>query len=402
MAPDDALATLKRGTVEVLTEEDLKKKLAKGRPLRVKLGVDPTSPDIHLGHTVVLRKMRQFQDLGHQAILIIGDFTARIGDPSGKKATRPRLTGEEIDANAKTYLDQIGKVVDVPKLELVRNGDWLGKLGFDQIVELAAKFTVARILEREDFTKRYKEGTPIGLHEFLYPLMQAYDSVVVRADVELGGTDQTFNLLAGRQLQLSMGQEAQVALTVPLLVGTDGENKMSKSLGNHIGVTDAPDQMFGRTMSIPDKLLLGWYTLLTNVPIAEVQERLKDPRNAKAALGEEIVRQYDGEAASRGARENFEKLFTRKEVPDDVPDLQIPRDQLKEGKIWIVALIKLAGAVPSTSEGRRLVEQGGVSLDGVKVTDPSAEIAPKDGTLLKVGKKNKYWRLRAEELPKTP
>lgn len=394
MPSEDALATLKRGTVEVLTEEDLKKKLAKGKTLRVKLGVDPTSPDIHLGHTVVLRKMRQFQDLGHQAVLIIGDFTARIGDPSGKKATRPRLTGEEIEANAKTYLDQIGKVVDVPKLELVRNGDWLGKLGFDQIVELAAKFTVARILEREDFTKRYKEGTPIGLHEFLYPLMQAYDSVVVRADVELGGTDQTFNLLAGRQLQMAMGQEAQVALTVPILKGLDGENKMSKSLGNHIGVADAANDMFGKTMSIPDALLTEWYTLLTTVPLAEVQERLKDPRNAKAALGEEIVRQYHGEAGSRAAREHFEKLFTRKEVPEDVPDLQIPRGQLKEGKIWIVALIKLAGAVPSTSEGRRLVEQGGVTLDGEKVTDPTAEIAPRDGALLKVGKKNKYWRLR--------
>ncbi len=390
MTLDEQLTLIQRGTVETFTPDDLKKKLAKAKPLRVKLGVDPTSPDIHLGHTVVLRKLRQFQDLGHQAVLIIGDFTARIGDPSGKKSTRPQLTGEEIDANAKTYLDQIGKVVDRPKLELVRNGDWLGKLTFQDIIGLAAKFTVARILEREDFTKRYKEGTPIGLHEFLYPLMQAYDSVVVKADVELGGTDQTFNLLAGRQLQAAMGQEAQIALTVPLLVGTDGENKMSKSLGNHIGVHDAPEEMFGKTMSVPDKLLEGWYTLLTTVPIPEVQERIKDPRNAKAALGEEIVRQYHGEAASRAAKEDFDRRFTRKEVPEDVPDLSV---SIAEGKVNIITVLKAFDASLSTGACIRLVEQGGVSLDGVKITDPKAPIESLEGRLLKVGKKNKYARI---------
>lgn len=392
----EQLALLQRGTVEIYTTEDLKKKLAKGRPLRVKLGVDPTSPDIHLGHTVVLRKLRQFQDFGHQAVLIIGDFTARIGDPSGRKATRPRLTGEEIDANAKTYLAQIGKVVDVSRLELVRNGDWLGKLTFQDIIELAAKFTVARILEREDFTKRHQEGAPIGLHEFLYPLMQAYDSVVVRADVELGGTDQTFNLLAGRQLQLAMGQEAQIALTVPLLVGTDGENKMSKSLGNHIGVHDSPEEMFGKTMSIPDKLLTDWYTLLTTVPIPEVQERVKDPRNAKATLGEEIVRQFHGEAACRAAREDFERRFARKEMPEEIPDLVVKRETLKDGRVWVCDLLKLGGFVSSTSEARRLVEQGGVSIDGEKFTDPKGMVAVREGMLMKVGKKNKWVRLKLE------
>ncbi|MBI3268548.1 MAG: tyrosine--tRNA ligase [Planctomycetes bacterium] len=399
MDPREQLALARRGAVEVYTEEDLLHKLERSakdaRPLRVKLGVDPSSPDIHLGHTVVLRKLRHFQDLGHQAVLIIGDFTGLVGDPSGKSKTRPQLTPAEVEANAQTYFDQVGRILDMKKAEVVRNSSWLRPLNFEDILKIAAKLTVARMLERDDFQNRYKGGSPIGLHEFLYPMMQGYDSVAVRSDVELGGTDQTFNLLVGRNLQREWGQEPQIALTLPLLVGLDGKDKMSKSLGNHIGVADAPADMFGKAMSIPDDQMRNWYTLLTDFPEARVAELLAGhPREAKATLAAELVRQYHGAEAATGAREGFDKVFARKEVPDEVAEVAVPAADLQDGTVWLPRLLGLAGFSASNSEARRLISQGGVSIDGQKCADPNGRVPVVDGMLLKSGKRH-FARVRA-------
>jgi tyrosyl-tRNA synthetase len=386
--PADALATLTRGAEAIYSEEELKKKLSAGRPLRIKLGLDPTAPDIHLGHTVVLRKLRQFQDLGHQAVLIIGDATAKIGDPSGKSVTRPVLDDAEIAANLQTYLEQVDGILDVENLEIVHNSAFFSEMRFAEVMRLAGKMTVARMLERDDFHKRYQGGVPISLHEFFYPLMQGWDSVQVRADVELGGTDQTFNNLVGRDLQRDAGQDPQVVLVLPILPGLDGTQKMSKSLGNYVGVSEPPTEMYGKLMSIPDALMRDYFILLTDIPEAEIETILGgNPREAKGRLAREIVAQYYGSQAAQAADAEFTRVFAQKELPEEMPEVSVPADALDEGRIWICRLITLAGHANSTSEARRLVQGGAVSLDGEKVTDAKAQIAPASGQVLKSGKR---------------
>ncbi|MFH1024278.1 MAG: tyrosine--tRNA ligase [Planctomycetota bacterium] len=394
------LAVIKRGAETVVTEEELKRKLAKsletGKPLRVKLGIDPTGKDLTLGHAVPLRKLRQFQDLGHQAVLIIGDYTARVGDPTGREKTRPDLSPEAIEANAQGYLAQAGKILDLPRVEVVRNGDWFAKLPFADVVKLASKMTVARILERDDFSRRYKGGIPIGLHEFLYPLMQGYDSVMVRADIELGATEQTFNLLVGRELQRDAGQAPQVALALPILVGTDGVEKMGKSLGNYIGISESPREIFGKVMSIPDSAIRTYFALCTEVSEADVAAILaegRNPRDAKDKLGQEIVALYHGREAGAAASEEFRRVFREKALPEAIPEVKIPPAEIQDGKVWLPKLLVLAGIASGTSAARRDIEGGGVRLDGEKVTDPKVEVVVKDGMLLQVGKR-KFARIR--------
>jgi len=387
--PREQLKDLLRGAVNIISEEELLKKLEKGAPLRVKLGVDPSSPDIHLGHTVVLRKLRQFQDAGHTAVLIIGDFTALVGDPTGKKKTRPQLTPNEVEANAKTYIEQVTRVLSQERLEVVRNSAWLKPLPFYEIVKIAAKMTVARFMERDDFSKRYKEGVPIHLHEFLYLVMQAYDSVEVKADVELGGTDQLFNLMVGRDLMRDSGLDAQVALTTPILTGLDGHDKMSKSLGNHIGVAMDSFEMYSRVMSMPDAIMKEWYTLLTALPLDEI-ERLcskMHPKAAKDRLAREIVQGYHPGKADAAAQE-WDSKFSKGDVPKEMPNLDVPAE------IGVVDLVMLTKIPPSKSEAKRLIEQGGVELDGQKITDLKLVLKPKGGEILRVGKKQKYFRLK--------
>jgi tyrosyl-tRNA synthetase len=397
---DEQLKAIRRGAVQVFPEEELVEKLkrsaAENRPLRVKLGIDPTSSDIHLGHTVPLRKIRAFQDLGHLAVLIIGNYTACVGDPSGQNKTRPQLKAQEVEENAATYLAQVAKVLDMNRVEITRNGDWFSRMTFLDVLSLASKGTVARTLERDDFAGRYKAGTPIYLHEMIYPLMQGYDSVMVNADVEVGGTDQTFNLLVGRDLMRDRDMEPQVIVTMPIIEGLDGTMKMSKSLGNTIGVTDAPAEMFGKVMSIPDALMRKYYELLTKVPMDEVEVLLSHathPRDAKVRLAKEIVATYYNAASAEAAAEEFKRRFVEKETPEDVPSVDLARSKLKDGKIWIAKLIaelKLAG---STSEARRLVSQGGVSIDGRRAGDVDAQIEARDGMIVQVGKR-KFARVR--------
>jgi tyrosyl-tRNA synthetase len=390
------LSELRRGIVEIYSIEELRARLAKsyltGKPLRIKLGMDPTAPDIHLGHTVVMRKMRQFQDLGHKAVLIIGDYTARIGDPSGQNKTRPVLSGEQIDAHAKTYFNQAGKVLDLSpeKLEVRYNSEWLAKLSFADVIRLASKMTVARMLERDTFAVRFKAGEAIGMHEMLYPLMQGYDSVMVEADLELGGTDQTFNNLVGRDLQRDVGQAPQMVLIMPILVGLDGVQKMSKSKGNYIGVTDAPADMFGKVMSIPDALMANYFELLTTLPLQErngLTSGAVHPREAKGRLASLIVEQCHGPAAAQEAAAEFARVFSKKELPTDIPEVPVPADELEDGAIWIARLIVLAGFAKSNSEAMRLVSQGGVSLDDAAVADEKAKVTIAAGQILKVGKR---------------
>ena len=393
----EQLELLRRGTVTIHTEEALRAKLERGvsekTPLRVKLGMDPTAPDIHLGHTVVLRKLRQFQDLGHRAVLIIGDYTARVGDPSGQSKTRPALTGDEIEANLATYLDQVGLVLDTEKLEMRRNSEWFEPLRFADVLRLASATTVARMLERDDFAKRMDKNAPVSLHELLYPVMQGHYSVEVRADVELGGTDQTFNLLVGRDFQRAAGQEPQVAITMPLLVGLDGTEKMSKSLDNYVGVTDAANEMFGKCMSIPDALMANYLELLTDLPLEEVS-RLANaihPREAKERLALMVTASYHGEDAAVTAAEGFRRVFSEKKLPDEMPELA-----LAAAPVGLLKLLVEAGHAKSTSEARRLVTGGGVSIDGEKMTDPKAEVAPADGAVLRTGRR-RFARLRVKE-----
>jgi len=357
------LAALRHGVVSILPEEELLARLQTGRPLRVKLGVDPTAPDIHLGHTVPLVKLRQFQDLGHQAVLIIGDFTALIGDPSGRSTTRPVLSRAEIEANARTFAEQVFKILDRQQTEVRYNGEWLSKLSLEDVVRLTARMTVARMLEREDFQQRYAAGTPIGLHEFLYPLMQGYDSVAVRADVELGGTDQTFNLLVGRDLQRAAGQAGQVAMVLPLLEGTDGVQKMSKSLGNHIGITEPPEEMYGKVMSLSDALMLRYYDLLSRAD-AERREGVRQgrvhPMEAKKALAAELVERFHGRRAAEAAGQFFEERFQKRTAHRPEP----VRLATEADEVWICQLMKDVHFAPSTSAARRLVAQGAVKVDG--------------------------------------
>ncbi|MCE9637638.1 MAG: tyrosine--tRNA ligase [Planctomycetes bacterium] len=384
---------IQRGSAEVFPEDELRKKLersrATGRPLRVKLGVDPTAPDIHLGNAVPIWKLRAFQEMGHVAVLIIGDYTARIGDPSGRNALRPPLDEAAVDANAQTYFDQARTILLPDRLEIRRNGEWLSKLSFMDVVRLTSRMTVAQMLVRDDFAKRFGEEVPISLHEFLYPLMQGWDSVVVRSDLELGGTDQRFNLLVGRDLQRIEGQEPQAILVNPLVPGTDGVKKMSKSTGNYIGITESPEQQFGKSMSIPDALMAQWFASFTEVPEDRVAALLGGhPRDAKEALAKAIVARYHGEAAADGAAAEFRRVFTKKEIPDDLPEICV------SGPIAAPDLVVLAGFAESRGEAKRLVQQGAVSLGDVKVTDAKAMLTPADGTVLRVGKL-KFARLRA-------
>ncbi|MCR4427302.1 MAG: tyrosine--tRNA ligase [Firmicutes bacterium] len=398
MDPRDQLEIIKRGAAEVISEEDLLAKFEKsqktGRPLRVKLGLDPSAPDIHIGHTVVLQKMRQFQDMGHVGVIVIGDFTGRIGDPTGKSETRRQLSDEEVRANARTYEEQIFKILDRERTEVTFNSSWLGKLMFADVIDLASRVTVARMLERDDFEGRYREGRPIGIHEFFYPLMQAYDSIALEADVELGGTDQKFNNLMGRTLQKEFGQESQVVVLTPILPGLDGVAKMSKSLGNYIGINEAPQDIFGKTMSIPDDLIVPYVDCATTLLLSEkveVEQGLRTgslhPMVAKRKLARQLVTQYHGKEAADRAEEEFNRVFSRRELPEDISDTVIGPDALTNGKVQAARLVVLAGLAGSNSEARRLVEQGGVRIDDRRVEDPLEEIEPVSGMVLKVGKR---------------
>ena len=384
----DAMALIKRGTDTLLIEQELEQKLARaeatGKPLRVKLGLDPTAPDIHLGHTVVLNKLRQFQDLGHTVIFLVGDFTSAIGDPSGRNTTRPPLTREQIETNAKTYLDQAYHVLDPDKTEIRYNSEWCNKLGSEGMIRLASRYTLARLLERDDFAKRFAEQAPIAMHELLYPLMQGYDSVALEADVELGGSDQRFNLLVGRELQRQYGQEAQCIITMPLLVGLDGVNKMSKSKHNYIGITENPNDMFGKVMSLSDDLMWNWFDLLSmrsNEEIAQLKkecENGRNPRDAKVLLAKEIVTRFHDAAAADAAEQEFVNRFRKGAMPSDVPEISVDNS----GEPMLLAkLIKEAGLCASTSDANRNIDQGGVRLDGEKVTDKKTEVAPGDYVL---------------------
>ncbi|WP_339209587.1 tyrosine--tRNA ligase [Paenibacillus sp. FSL K6-3182] len=392
------LAVIRRGVVEIVPEDDLKNKIANavatGKPLNVKLGLDPSAPDIHIGHTVVLHKLRQFQELGHQVQLIIGDFTGRIGDPTGKSETRKQLTEEDVKRNAETYQKQIYKILDPQQTKLYYNSEWLAPLNFADVVNLAGKVTVARMMERDDFTKRYTSGLPISIHEFFYPLMQGYDSIALDSDVELGGTDQTFNLLMGRTLQKEYNKPGQIVITTPLIEGLDGVNKMSKSLGNYIGIDEEPNQIYGKSMSIPDRLMLKYYELatdLSNEELAALKAGLADgsvhPRDAKMQLAATFVRMYHGEEAAKAAENHFITVFQQRALPDDIEEVSIAAEQLEDGQIRIVKLLTLLDLLPTSSEARRSVQQGAVRLNEEKITDINADISPKDGDVLQVGKR---------------
>ncbi len=392
------LELFKRGAVDVLSEVQLKEKLEKaaagGKQLRIKVGLDPTSPDIHLGHTVVLRKMRQFQDAGHKAVLIIGDYTTKIGDPTGRNATRPVLSDSQIKSNAETYFAQAGKILDTSedKLEVRHNSQWLSDLKLEDIIKLTSVMTVARMLERDTFEKRYKKGQPIGLHEFLYPLMQGYDSVMIDADVELGGTDQTFNNLVGRDMQKLFGKDQQVVMTMPILVGLDGTEKMSKSKDNYIGVTDEPNEMFGKIMSIPDELMENYFTLLTDVEaekIAVLTDASKThPKEAKVTLGKMIVTEFYDEKLADAAAENFDQVFAKNQMPDNIDIVEISPDEIMLSKLLLSCKLVASGA-----DGKRMVKQGAVSIDGEKMANPSEMITVSSGMVLQVGKR-KFAKLR--------
>ena len=397
---DEQLAHIRRGTAQIVPEEGLVRKLERsrqtGKPLTIKLGCDPSRPDLHIGHAVVLRKLRQFQDLGHRAILIIGDFTAMIGDPTGRSKTRQPLTLEQAREYGQSYFEQAGRILDVgpEKLVIRHNSDWLGPMSFADVIKLAGQYTVARMLERDDFEKRYKSGEPISVHEFLYPLAQGQDSVELESDVELGGTDQLFNLLVGRSLQESAGQEPQVALCMPILEGTDGVEKMSKSLDNYIGITEAPEEMYGKTLSIPDALIFKYFELATDAPNGELEElrRFADeqPRDAKHRLAWTIVRMYHGQEAADGARQHFERTVIKDEVPDDIPEVAL------EGPgVGLIEAMRAAGFAASNGEARRFIQQNAVSVDGEKLTDPLTSISLAEGpAVLRVGKR-RYARLVA-------
>ena len=401
---EEQVAYLRKGAVEIIREEELRTKLQNslqtGKPLRVKLGVDPTAPDLHLGHTVVLRKLKHFQDLGHTAIFLVGDFTAMVGDPTGQSETRPPLAREQVMANAKTYLAQVYKILDKNKTEVRYNSEWLGKLSGHDMIKLCAHYRLARMLEREDFRSRLAGSQPIAIHELLYPLLQAYDSVALEADVELGATEQKFNLLVGREIQREYGQASQVALTMPILVGTDGERKMSKSLGNYVGITEPPGEMFGKLMSISDELMWSYFELLTEHPlqeIAEFREKVKSgaahPMSVKTLLAKEIVQSFLGFEAAQKAAEEFRRVFSERQAPEEAPVRKVPPGAPKR----LVALLVELGLAPSRSEAERLVKQGGVEIDGARVADVKKEVdlSKSSRFLLRAGKK-KFLRVVVE------
>src|SRR5438445_2496006 len=402
---EEQLAYLKKGVHEIIREEDLRAKLEKsrktGKPLRAKLGVDPTAPDIHLGHTVVIRKLKHFQDMGHLAVFLIGDFTAMVGDPTGQSETRPPLSREQVQSNAKTYLEQVFKILDPAKTEIRYNSDWLDKLTSYDIIRLAAKYRVARMLEREDFHNRLVNKQPIAVHEFLYPLLVAYDSVVLEADVELGATEQKFNLLMGREIQREYGQESQVCMTMPILVGTDGQRKMSKSLGNYVGITESPEQMFGKLMSISDELMWSYWELVTDRTeswIAEIRRTIKEgtthPMDVKMRLAQEIISQFHGRDAAKQAADNFQRVFRNREAPEEIPEIRLKRVSggvhatlpktgliaeemtlpISSGAEKWSKILALLEQVPSASEAERVMKQGGFEIDGLPVSDPTAKL----------------------------
>jgi tyrosyl-tRNA synthetase len=389
---NEQMDLIQRGTIEIIPEEELVKKLElaekEKRPLRIKFGCDPSRPDLHIGHAVVLRKLRHFQELGHQAILLIGDFTAMIGDPSGRNKTRPQITLEETQENAQSYIDQASVVVNSEKLKVVYNSEWLNKMNFSDVIKLASKYTVARMLERDDFTKRYSSEIPISVHEFLYPLAQGYDSVAIKSDVELGGTDQKFNLLVGRDLQREYGQYPQVIITTPILEGTDGKEKMSKSYDNYIGITDAPSEIYGRTLSIPDSMLARYFEFATDISSSELQiikndimNDVSNPRDLKRRLARMIVEMYHSQELAVQAEENFDKLFIKKDIPDDMPEVQI-KDNTK-----LISIIVDNGLAGSNGEVKRLIKQGGVKLDDEKVVDIHLTLELGKEYIIKVGKR---------------
>jgi tyrosyl-tRNA synthetase len=392
---DEQLALIRRGVEQIVPEAELRQKLDRsvktGKPLRVKYGIDPTGIDVHLGHTVPLRKLRLFQELGHQAVLIIGNYTALVGDPSGKDEVRARLTPEQVEANARDYLKQVSKVIDIEKTEVTKNGDWFSKFRFLDVLALTTKITMQRILERDDFTKRRQAGTPIYLHECLYPLMQGRDSVEIRADIELGGSEQLFSLMVGRDLQRDAGQEPQVCLTLPILRGLDGQRRMGKSLGNYIGVGESAYDQFAKVMSIPDDLMKEWFELLTDRASDEILHLIADsPMQAKKTLGQDIANFYHGAAASKEAQAEWERRFSERQDPGDIPEVTIPAAELASGKIWICKLLVLAGLAKSNNEARRLIEGGGVTIgpEKQKVSDANLSILFADGLILRVGKRN--------------
>jgi tyrosyl-tRNA synthetase len=390
VSPEDQLEELKRGAAEVLVESELLRKLQKGRPLKIKAGFDPTAPDLHLGHTVLINKMRRFQDFGHEVIFLIGDFTGLIGDPTGRNATRPPLTPDEVSANAATYQSQIFKILDPAKTRIEFNSRWMGAMSAAGLIKLAGRMTVARMLERDDFSKRYKGGQPIAIHEFLYPLVQGYDSVALQADVELGGTDQKFNLLMGRQLQEAEGQEPQVVITMPLLEGLDGVNKMSKSLGNYIGIAEAPDDMFGKLMSISDELMWRYFELLSfksNAELASLRLGVvegRNPRDVKFELAMEIIARFHGADVAQSALENFVARFQKGLVPDDIRKVTLSAEG---AEVRLALVLKDAGLAASSSAAYRLLEQGAVRVDGVKVLDRDSRIAVGKTYVLQSGKR---------------
>lgn len=404
---EEQLDVIRHGAEEIISEDELAAKIERslktGRPLRIKQGFDPTAPDIHLGHAVGLRKLRDFQRFGHTVVLIVGDYTGMVGDPSGRSKTRPRLTMEEIERNAKTYLEQFSKIVDQSKAEIRRNGEWFSKFSFLETLNLTALITVARILERDDFDTRYKANEPISLHELMYPLMQAYDSVAIEADVELGGTEQKFNLLLGRQLQEHYGQERQIALTVPILEGISGTERMSKSLGNYIGIDEDPNDIFGKVMSIPDALIMRYYELATEKPaedLGQIEKSLKqgteNPKNIKAALAGEIVRMYHGESAACRAAEEFERRFGAKRGTLDLEGVQKVVLEVEGQTIWIVNLLRQTGLVKSGGEARRKIAAGALKIDGEKVTavDTELPVEPGKGVLIKLGREFRQVELK--------
>jgi tyrosyl-tRNA synthetase len=389
-AVQDSLAVIKRGCEELLVEEEMAAKLSSGRPLRVKAGFDPTAPDLHLGHTVLLNKMRQFQELGHQVVFLIGDFTGMIGDPTGKNATRPPLSREQIEQNARTYKEQVFKILDPARTEVAFNSTWFGAMSAADMIKLAARHTVARMLERDDFGKRYRGGQPIAIHEFLYPLVQGYDSVALRADIELGGTDQKFNLLVGRELQKDFGQPPQCILTMPLLEGTGGGDKMSKSLGNYVGINEPPQQIFGKLMSISDELMWRYIELLSFEPMSLVEKwkqevaQGRNPRDIKVGFAQEIVARFHSRDAAERALADFEARHKQGEIPEDIPEKTVATEG---GRVLLAYVLKETGLTPSTSAAMRMIDQGGVRLNGEKVSDKSVSLSAGDVAVLQVGKR---------------
>lgn len=404
MNPEKQLEILTKGCVEVITEGELLERLRNKECLTVKYGADPSAPDLHLGHSIPLRKLRQFQELGHRVVFIIGDFTAMIGDPTGVSQTRRQLSRDEVERNARTYLEQVGKILDVEKTEIVFNSQWFSKMSLEEVLNsLASKYTLARILERDDFATRFNSEKPIYIHELLYPLMQGYDSVMICADVEIGGTDQKFNMLVGRELQKENGQPPQIVMTLPLLEGLDGIAKMSKSLGNYIGLTDPPEEMFGKLMSISDELMWRYLQLLTDSTLEEIEslrkrvgEGILNPMEIKMNLAQQIVSTYHGRKMAIKAREEFEKVFRQREIPTKIEEVVISKDQLKNGRLWIIKLLVLSGFVNGTREAKRLVSQGAIKVNKQQISNPDADVEVEDGMIVQIGKRKFFKVVLAE------